>query len=91
MLIPSGVEDQVGWGFGQPDLVGTGWALRSLPTQGTLSFYESSDGKGEGMDSVSTVAVNNSTSWSSLHTGVHQPMLQCTQLHAEDGGSVCPW
>jgi len=39
--IPGGAQDQVGWGPGQPDLVdgkglqqgvGTGWALRSLPT-----------------------------------------------------------
>lgn len=28
---------------------------------------------------------------SSLHTGVHQSMLQCTQLHVEGGGPVCPW
>ena len=36
--IPGGAQGQVGWGPGQPELVGgspvhgTGWAVRSLPT-----------------------------------------------------------
>ena len=44
--VPGGVQGQVGWGPGQPDLVGgspacgggvgTRWPLRSLPTQATL-------------------------------------------------------
>jgi len=41
---------------------------------------------GDGMDSVIVVV-----SSSSPHTGVHQPVLQCAQLHAEGGGPVCPW
>jgi len=46
--IPGGVQGQAGWGFGQPGLVGgvpapgrgagTGWSLRSLPTQTILRF-----------------------------------------------------
>ncbi|XP_051493829.1 GPN-loop GTPase 2 isoform X1 [Apus apus] len=47
--IPGSVEGQVGWGLEQPGLVGgvpahagggTGWSLRSLPTQTSLEFYE---------------------------------------------------
>jgi len=36
--IPGDAQGQVGWGPGQPELVGigTGWALRSFPTQTTL-------------------------------------------------------
>jgi len=43
--IPGGTQGQVGWGPGQPELVGAalptarveaGWALRSIPTQDIL-------------------------------------------------------
>lgn len=40
---------------------------------------------GEGMESL-TVMVSSS----SPHAGVHQPVLQRTQLHAQGGGPVCP-
>ena len=48
--IPGGVQGQVGWGLGQPELVGgspahsngfgTRWSIRSLATQTILSFYD---------------------------------------------------
>lgn len=48
--IPGGVQGQVVWSLGQPDLVGgisaygrgvrTRWSLVSLPPQAILSFYD---------------------------------------------------
>ena len=39
--IPECAHVQDGWDFGQPDpILGTGWYLRSLPTQAILWFYD---------------------------------------------------
>lgn len=47
-------------------------------------------GEGAGCSNVGGTGSLTVVVSSSPHAGVYQPVLQCTQLHAEGGGPVCP-
>ena len=76
--IHGGVQGHVGWGSVQPDLgevvpvhgreVGTGWSLKSLPTQTILWFYNAKTEKGKVLFRTSakiTAAFTTDEQWTS--------------------------